>query len=151
MQKTHWQKSVEKHNREELLVVIDTNVLISYLWGSKNAEIIAELIFSGKIQPVISDEVVEELLTVGKRSKFKERFSFDVLHTLCDSYRDISLCVVPKKKIIVIADNKDNIFLECAFEANADYLITGDRHLLKIGNYEGIHIVSPADFLRMNL
>lgn len=151
MQKMHWQKSVEKHNREELLVVIDTNVLISYLWGSKNAEIIAELIFAGKIQPVISDEVVQELLTVGKRSKFKERFSFDVLHTLCDAYRDISLWVVPKKKIVVIADSKDNIFLECAFEANVDYLITGDRHLLKIGNYAGIHIVTPTDFLRMTL
>ena len=136
-------------HREKLLVVIDTNVFISYLWGSRNAEAIAELLFEGKIQPVISETIIQELLTVGQRGKFKRRFTPEIIPSLCDAYRDISLLVVPKKMITVSADTKDNMFLECAFEAKADYIITGDQHLLTIVNYNGIHIVTPAEFLKM--
>jgi putative PIN family toxin of toxin-antitoxin system len=138
---------VEKNSKKELLVVIDTNVFISYLWGSKNAEEIAELLFAGKIHPVVSDASLHELLNVGNRGKFRERFLPDVFRSLYRAYKDISLVVVPKKKISASRDQKDNIFLECAFEAKADYIITGDQHLLEIGNYEGIYIVTPAEFI----
>jgi putative PIN family toxin of toxin-antitoxin system len=149
MQNTHWQRPVEKRRQEELIVVIDTNVFISYLWGSKNAETIAELLFEGKIRPLLSEAVFHELCTVGHRGKFKQKFSPEVFLSLCEAYRNISVFVVPKKKITVSVDTKDNIFLECAFEGKADYIITGDQHLLKIGNYEGVFIVTPADFLKM--
>lgn len=140
---------MEKHSRKELFVVLDTNIFISYLWGSKNAEEIAELLFAGRIHPVVSEAILNELLSVGNRGKFKDRFSPDVFCLLYDAYRDISLVVVPKKKISASKDQKDNIFLECAFEAKADYIITGDQHLLEIGDYEGIHIVSPTEFLKI--
>ena len=74
MQRTHWQTSVEKHSKKELSVVIDTNIFISYLWGSKNAEEIAELLFSGKIHPVVSDAILHELLNVGNVVNFERGF-----------------------------------------------------------------------------
>ncbi len=149
MQKTHWQKFVGKFRKKELSVVIDTNVFISYLWGSKNAEEIAELLFIGRIRPVVSEAILLELLSVGNRGKFKDRFTPDVFRSLYDAYKDISLVVVPEKKITASKDQNDNIFLECALEVRADYIITGDQHLLKIGVYESVHIVTPAEFLKI--
>jgi|WetSurMetagenome_2_1015567.scaffolds.fasta_scaffold125913_3 uncharacterized protein len=148
MQQTHWQRPVGKHKREELFVVIDTNVFISYLWGSRNAEMIAELLFSGKIRSVVSDAMLNELTMVGKRGKFRGRFSEEILTDLCNAYHDISITVKPQGNISVVADIKDNIFIECAIEVEADFIITGDQHLLEIGNYKGIQIVTPAAFLK---
>lgn len=130
-------------------VVIDTNVFISYLWGSKNAEHIMELIFTEKVSSVVCEAILKELADVGARPKFKNRFSPKTFESLCEAYRDISLLVEPQKSISISKDKKDNIFLECAFEAEVDYIITGDQHLLEIGNYSGIQILTPAEFLKM--
>jgi len=48
---------------------------------------------------------------------------------------------------IVKEDPTDNIFLECALDGKADYIISGDHHLLNISTYERIHIVKAKDFL----
>ncbi|MGB9714982.1 MAG: PIN domain-containing protein [Thermodesulfovibrionales bacterium] len=53
-----------------------------------------------------------------------------------------------ESKISVIKDDPtDNIFLECAIDGKADYIIFGDHHLLDLGNYEGIEIIKPKEFL----
>ncbi|MBN2038118.1 MAG: putative toxin-antitoxin system toxin component, PIN family [Chitinispirillaceae bacterium] len=140
---------MEKYNQEELRVVIDTNVFISYLWGSKNAATIMEFLFEGKIRSVISDAMIAELSMVGRRGKFKNRFSHEILNDLCNAYHDVSTVVHPQKILKAVSDPKDNMFIECAMEAQADYIISGDQHLLEIGNYQGIPIVTPAVFLKM--
>lgn len=56
--------------------------------------------------------------------------------------------VESKSNIDVIkTDPTDNIFLECAVDGKADYIISGDHHLLDMGSYEGIQIVKAKDFL----
>lgn len=64
--------------------------------------------------------------------------------------RAISHLVVPAFTLAVItAKESDNWILECAVAGGADLIVTGDRkHLLPLGNYRGIAIVTPADFLR---
>jgi len=60
------------------------------------------------------------------------------------------LQVIPTTEQITVitADDDDNRVLECARAANADFIVTGDRrHLLPLGSYQGIAIISPADFL----
>lgn len=52
-------------------------------------------------------------------------------------------------QVRVIADDPDdNAVLSCAKEGDAAYIVTGDGHLLSLGAYEGIRIVTPAKFLR---
>ena len=48
-------------------------------------------------------------------------------------------------------DIDDNRILECAETANADYIISGDRHLINLENYNDIKIVSPKEFLEIYL
>ena len=50
---------------------------------------------------------------------------------------------------VVSADPKDDKFIECAIAGGADYIVSGDKHLLDLREYEGIRILSPADFLRV--
>jgi predicted nucleic acid-binding protein len=46
-------------------------------------------------------------------------------------------------------DPSDNRFLECAFEGEADYLVTGDQDLLNVGQFQKITILTPREFLRV--
>lgn len=55
----------------------------------------------------------------------------------------------PTIKLNVLEDVPDNRILECAVEANADVIVTGDRHILKLKKFQGIPVVRLVDFLRM--
>jgi len=58
--------------------------------------------------------------------------------------------VVPKEKLhIVYKDPTDNKIVECAVAGNADYIVSGDKHLLDLKRYGGIDIISPARFLKL--
>ena len=94
-------------------------------------------------------DLIKEFLEVFKRDKFsfiaeedKQEF---ITHLLKVCY-----LIDPKTKINVIQDDPDdNIVLECAFEGKADYIISGDPHLLKLKEFKGIKIVKPNEFLNI--
>src|SRR3989344_1653972 len=53
----------------------------------------------------------------------------------------------PKQKINVVKDDPDdNKVIECAIESSSDYIITYDKHLLRIKEYKGIKIITPEEF-----
>lgn len=52
-----------------------------------------------------------------------------------------------KRVNIIMADPSDNIFLECALEAKADFLVSGDSHLLRLGEFEGARIARAKTVL----
>jgi hypothetical protein len=55
--------------------------------------------------------------------------------------------VYPKQKIYIISDPKDNIFLECAVESKAKFIVSGDNHLLELKEYRDIKIVTAKTFI----
>jgi predicted nucleic acid-binding protein len=58
--------------------------------------------------------------------------------------------VEPKQRIDMIVDDPtDNRILECAATSGSDYLVSGDHHLLKVGQYQGCKIATPAEFLEI--
>jgi hypothetical protein len=71
---------------------------------------------------------------------------------ILDSIRDISIFVSPSFTLSVVErDKSDDRILECALEAKADYIISGDSRLLSLKEYQGIKILSPAEFLKLFL
>jgi uncharacterized protein len=50
---------------------------------------------------------------------------------------------------VVWADPDDDRILECVAAARSDYLVTGDKHLLKTGSYRGTQIVNATEFLAL--
>ena len=62
--------------------------------------------------------------------------------------QEFAQVVRPKATVRVITeDESDNRILECALEARADVVITGDRHIQQLRTFQGISIVSPREFL----
>jgi len=51
------------------------------------------------------------------------------------------------KLSVIETDPSDNMFLECAVEGRADFIISGDRHLKDLRVYKGIEILDPSTFL----
>ena len=49
----------------------------------------------------------------------------------------------------VAPDPDDDAIVSCAIEGDADYIVSGDTHLLGLGEYEGVRIVEPAEFVRV--
>ena len=80
------------------------------------------------------------------RAKF-DQFENDITVALKIMGRAATI-VRPSRTVSVLEDTPDNRILECAAEAEADLIVTGDHHLLDLREFEGIPIVRLADFLR---
>jgi hypothetical protein len=87
----------------------------------------------------------ETLRVLGGR-KFK--LGPDLLAAHEHEIRELCLMVYPSQRFQVIkADPTDDRVLECAVAAQADVIISGDAHLLTLGEFQGIGILDPAAFL----
>jgi len=128
-------------------VVIDTNIFVSgFGWGGKPKELLA-LVENKRIINITTIEVFEELKRVISypRLKFPEKLQSKILEFVFLH----SKFVEPKERINLIKqDPDDNRILECAIEANADFIISGDPHLLERKEYKGIKILNVAEFLQ---
>jgi putative PIN family toxin of toxin-antitoxin system len=126
-------------------VVIDTNVMVSAYLGGRLETIIVAWI-EGKFVLTVSNQIVNEYINVLSRPKFKiARAELDDFAALILSKAEF---VVPGESIRVVeADPSDNKFLEAAVTGQADYIISGDKHLRDLKEFRGIAILSPSAFL----
>lgn len=138
----------------ELRVVVDTNVLVSGLFGIKNSPSsqILKAIRTQKIILVTSPLILEEISEVINRERIvkltkmseDERINFmDKLIERCDVTQGEQLSQ------LVGRDIKDDKFLACAVEAVANYIVTGGEDLLILKEFLGIKIVTPREFLKI--
>ncbi len=125
-------------------VVLDTNVIVSaVVYGGLPREILA-LVIAKKIFVVISPVLSAELWDVLSREKFS--VSSSDLEMLKETIMEYFVLVQPKKTVDILEDDPDNRVLEVAVEGKCDFIITGDKLLLKLKGYKGIKIVTAADF-----
>ena len=130
---------------EKLKVVIDTNVLISSLWGGKPHDII-ELWDKNKLLVIVSQQIIDEYFNVLNRFELTEEDIEDLTILFSDPQK--SLLVEPKTRTRIIKkDPADNKFLDCALEGKADYIISGDKHLLKLEKFKKIPIINHSNFV----
>jgi putative PIN family toxin of toxin-antitoxin system len=134
-----------------MLVVLDTNVIVSSLLSTKGppAEIIqrweAEE-FDVATSPLLLAEL-ERTLAYPKVKKYLER-SGEEISTLLKRFGTAASLVDPEPNVQVIKrDPDDNRVLECAKAAGASFVVSGDEHLLALKEYEGIIILSPGEFI----
>lgn len=125
--------------------VLDTNVFISALFWKGAPYQIFKKILMGRILNFTSPQILEELK---ERLLYKFRLPPEKMKEFLEIIIFNSKIVYPKKKLkIVKKDPSDNKIIECALEAKASFIISGDKHLLKVKEYKGIKIISPKKFL----
>ncbi len=127
-------------------IVLDTNVLVSAVVFGGRPRIALEKVISGAVAMAISEEMLEELRGVLEGRKFC--YPASVARTILNELLAVSDLVRPKTRVDVVeTDPEDNKILECALESHADCIVTGDKHLLELGQFKGIPILSVNDFL----
>jgi len=129
-----------------LRVVIDTNVFVSGILTETGNPSIALKAWkrTRKYQLFISEEIIEEVLKVMHRLEVPK----DVINDWDKTIRKNAVIVFPAKKIRAVKnDPSDDKFLECAAQAKADYIVTGDKHLKKLSRFEEIKIINSKNFL----
>jgi putative PIN family toxin of toxin-antitoxin system len=129
--------------------VIDTNVVVSGFLFSGAPSKILSLWQSGRLKPIASAEIINEYIRVLAYPKFnlsEEEIDY-LLHVEILPYFDI-IQVDQKSSSIIKDDPQDDKFLLCASSADAQFIISGDRHLLMLGEYKKIKILTPKQFLQ---
>lgn len=128
-----------------LRVTADTNIYISaFNFGGKPLGVI-DAARHGQIEMAISEPILAEVMRV-LRSKFQR--SQNDLVKIEGQIRHMTLLAEPRSELRVIVDDlSDNRILECAVASASRYIVSGDAHLLKLVEFEGVRIVTPSQFL----
>ncbi len=131
-------------------VVLDTNIWVSIFLNKTLSNEFGKLLESGRIKVFVSEEILKEISRVLEYPKIKDVLvksginSKDVLEEILR----ISEVVNPDVKLEVIKeDPEDNRFLECALESRANYIVSGDKHLLKFRKFGDTEIISAREFI----
>lgn len=126
-------------------VVFDTNVYISALLTKKGvaAEAFRRAIL-GKVDLFYSVPILTEMA-----GKLREKFSWEesAVRRSIKLVAAVANIARPEERIDLLNDEPDNRILECAMHAKADIIVTGDRHLLAIKEFEGVRIMTIREFL----
>ena len=127
-------------------IVVDNNNLISALgWEGNSRELLREII-DKEVEWFISLKQINELERVMDYPKFN--FTDEQKRKFLEIIFEVATIIDTKTKLDIIKeDPDDNIFLECAVECKADFIITGDKHLLKLKEFNGIKIIKVKNFL----
>jgi putative PIN family toxin of toxin-antitoxin system len=127
-------------------VVIDTNVLVSGIFFSGPPFQILDDWRHGKIQLVISPEILDEYRRVGET--LAEGFSVIDLEPMLELVIQNAVSFsVPPLPTRVCDDPDDDKFLACALTSGSNVIISGDKHLLKVSGYQNIEVLKPRQFL----
>lgn len=131
---------------EKTKVLPDTNILISALgWNSKPKEIFRKCI-AGELKLITSSEQIEELRRVMDYHKF--HFTEKQKESFFSIILEIAEVVEITGKVKVIKDDPDDdVMIETAIVSRADYIVSGDPHLLNLKEFTGVKILTAKEFL----
>lgn len=125
-------------------VVVDTNVVISGVFFGGAPRKVVEAVVDSRVKASATSEIVEEYARVvdemiaRKHGKLR-RDALSVLMSRID-------LIEPVTRVEVCRDPDDDKFIGCAIDAKAYYIVSGDKDLLDIGEYEGVEMITAADF-----
>ncbi len=136
-----------------LKAVLDTNVIISGLISHGGAPYRAlEAWRRGDFLLFTSPALLDELLDVLARPFFREKrgIADSDLARIRHLFETDASCVQPQVQLGVIqADPDDDRVLECALAGGVDFVVSGDRHLLSVREYQRIPIITVVQFLEI--
>lgn len=132
-------------------VVLDANTYVSALISGKgNPGQIIRKWLSGEFEVLLSPAILDEVLRVTGYSRVQKKYRQvkDNRLEFVELLSKQGIVIEPPNTLNVVKDDEsDNRYIECAVAGGAQYLVTGDEHLLALAEYQGIAILSPAAFM----
>ncbi len=130
-------------------VVIDTNILISFILFKKSVPRKAFEKAYNEFIIVTSEECFKELKDVIFRPKFEKYISKNDAREFLKYFLKHSELIEINHKVTICRDPKDNKFLELAESSNSKFLISGDNDLLVLEKFNDIQILNPSQFINV--
>jgi putative PIN family toxin of toxin-antitoxin system len=129
-------------------VVFDTNIFISaFAIPGGMADKAVSRVIEGRDELVISPQIIKEVLSVLSSKFGRER---EALSHVAVILAELGELVEPKQTVGVLRDDPDNRILECASFGRADVIVTGDKEMLRLGEYNRVKIVSLREYLEFS-
>ena len=133
--------------------VLDTNVWLSAAFWEGEAFKLVSTIQRRKIEVIVTKKILLEIVEVlNKEAKF-QKFIKDRKLAIGDLLRTITSLgklIDSKTRLSIVKEHSsDNKFVECAIDGKAEFIVSYDKHLLKLKEYKGIKILSPTKYMRM--
>ncbi len=134
-------------------IVVDTNVLISALLSANTSPgRIVAFWRARELELVVSPDMIAEVRQVLSYAKIRKRVSAEQARRFLKLLETDATLVTPHDLVTVVQDDPDDDkFVALAMASGAEYIVSGDKHLLSIGAYQGVKILNPADFLTVFL
>ncbi len=133
-----------------LRVVFDTNVLVSTIISRGKPRELWNKVIDGKIRLVISEDLLKEFNEVIPRPQFRRYLKRPKLRKFQRALIQLAEISRVKTRFTEITeDPDDNMVLEAAYSGRADYIVTGDKHLLRLGEFKGIKVVTVDGMLKI--
>ena len=130
-----------------LKVVFDTNIFISafVIPGSQGEEAYLHAM-KGNFNLFSSVAILTEMA-----QKLREKFGWqeNKITRLLKAISKVATIIKTRPHFHLLADDPDNRILECAIAAEADFIVTGDKHLLSLKNFQNISIAKLSNFLEV--
>ncbi len=131
-----------------LKAVLDTNILVSgILYEAGPQAKLLGLARLGRFEVILSVDIIAELRDVLSRPKFNLTEG-EVDSTIKELLKFCKVVIPHEKLNVVKADPKDNIIIEAAVSSRADFVVSGDKHLLDLKKFRTIKIINTFEFLK---
>lgn len=134
-------------------VVLDANVLASGLINRRGVpgEILRRVFEDPEIVAVVSPEVVAEIRRILEYPRIATRAGLTkaLIEDFMERFLGVAAMVPDRRSEGISADPDDDKYLSAAREGVADFVVSGDHHLLDLRFYEGVRIFSPKRFLEV--
>lgn len=125
--------------------VFDTNIFVSALAvPGGRAEDALRKVMAGDVKLLVSKQIIHEALEVLARKFARDT---EELARTAVFLAELGEMVYPRRTITVLSDEPDNRILECAVSGDADIIVTGDKAMLRLGEFQGVKIVTLREFL----
>lgn len=132
-----------------LRVVIDTNVLLSFLIKRSSTPGIVVTQVLQKHVLLTSTDVLYELHKKCKENKFRSYFSIEEGQQFIELLSQVGEHIIITKQIFICRDTCDNKFLELALSGGANFIVSGDKDLLEIKQFNNFKILSPSKAMEL--
>jgi putative PIN family toxin of toxin-antitoxin system len=127
----------------------DSNIIISALSRGGKPQEFLDLARHGGIELAVSDAILDE---VGRILIDKFEWTAERVNNMRAEIATFTKRSAPTETLDVVKDDaSDNRIVECAVAAGSDVIVSGDKHLLALGSFRGIEVMTVSDFLQRGL